>query len=196
MLPPLYPISNLPTTIIVVAPGALAGDEVVPVAPLETTLPAGATLRFAPGKLLELAGPGAIDDEQLDVAPLQFALDAGDEADVPGSAASTLLSDKYAKLASDAERLSYHLLAEQLLDLRAPVYTGTDAEELGFAVVLQINFLLQQGMEPLVKKNIVKGSPSISEGYRDRLINPNAALIVARVTGRQQVRFTPPFAGV
>jgi hypothetical protein len=200
MLTPLYPIGLAPTIITVAAPGALAGEESLPVAALETALPLGYILDFGTAKFAKLTAAGAVDDEELDVEELPTALDPGDEANVPGSQAATLLggpTGTWAKLPDDETRLAYQLAAELLLDLRAPVYTGTDADELGFAIVHQLLFMLAHGLTPSIVKSIAQGGPSVqTKTFRDRWIDPSAAAIVARVTGRKAMRFEPFLAGV
>ena len=195
MLTPLYLIDTAPQTVTVASPGALANATTVPVTALTAGLPNGYMLDFGTSHYAKLTGAANKNAVALAVQALPLALTAGMTATVPGNAASALLSDKYTKK-SPAEQLALHLVAEQLLDLRAPALTGNDGEELAFAVVLQVNYLLQRGDEPLVKESIANGNPSLSTTFRDRYVNPDAAAIVTRVTGRQQVRFTVPLAGV
>jgi hypothetical protein len=195
MLTPLYPVSRAPATITVVAPGALAGALSVPIAPLETALPVGFILHFGTNKFAKLSAARAVSATSLATVAIPTALTAGDEATVAGARASVLLAQKFTAK-DEAEQVAVNLVAEQLLDLRAPAYTGDAAEELAFAVVLQINYWLARSDEPLVKKAIAQGGTAISTTFRDRWVNPDAAAIVARVTGRQPVRFTVPPAGV
>lgn len=200
MLSHLYLIANPPTIVTVVAPGALAADESIPIAPITVALSSGYIFDFGSSKFAKLAAEAEVDDETLTVEPLPLDLEAGDEVEIPGSQASALLGgagDKWAKLASDDLRLAMHLDAEMLLDLRAPAYTGADAEELSFAVVHQVLFMLEHGITPSLVKATSQGGPSAAtKTYRDRWIDPQAAAIVARVTGRRAVRFEPFMAGV
>jgi hypothetical protein len=110
------------------------------------------------------------------------------------SSAAAILSDTFTALSPD-EQLACELVAQELLGLRAG-YTGDDADRLSMAKVLQVNYLVARGDEPLVKKAITQGGTAVSTTFRDRYLNPDAAAIVARVTGVQQVRFTPPMSGV
>jgi hypothetical protein len=105
-----------------------------------------------------------------------------------------LLSGKWP--ADAGEQAAQNALAEQLLDLRAPAYTGDAADELTTAVVLQINFQLQHGIEPHVIRTANQSNPGVSTTYRDRYVNPEALAVVCRVTGRRYVGFTVPGAGV
>lgn len=195
MLTPNYPVTSEAATITVVAPGGLAGDTSVPVAPLEIDIPSGYALKLDTGRAIILAEDAGVDDEALTVEELPFDVEAGLTGEIPGSAASAILSEKFAKLPSDEKRLATELVAEEILEL--PVgYVGDDAERLAFAKVLQINFMLERGYEPLVKKSLGKANPGSNDVFRDRWINPDAAVIVAKVTGRQQVRYAPSLAGV
>jgi hypothetical protein len=107
-----------------------------------------------------------------------------------------LLSDKYNKLKDDDEKTAQNYVAELLLNLREPVYTGDDADELGHAIVRQINFQMEQGITPEVLRSVSNAHPGNTTQYRDRWVEPGAWAIVARVTGVQQVRFVPPGFGV
>ena len=107
-----------------------------------------------------------------------------------------LLSKKYTGLATDPERQAQQIMAEMLLDLRAPAYTGDAALELAYAVVAQINFQLQHGLEPEVVKSVSNTHPGLTTSYRDRYVSPAAWAIVQRVTGVKTVGFTPPGIGV
>jgi hypothetical protein len=102
------------------------------------------------------------------------------------------------KWPTDADKQEeQNALAEQLLDLRGPAYTDANAvEELTRAVVLQINFQLQHGIEPHVIRTANQSNPGVSTTYRDRYVNPEAMALVCRVTGRRYVGFTVPGAGV
>jgi hypothetical protein len=194
MLTPLYPITTDAATITVVASGALAGETSVPIDPLTIELASGTMLDFGTSHYAKIAADAAIDDETLTVEALPLDLAPGLTAEVPGSPASAILSETFTGYSAE-KRLAYELVAQGLLGLRAG-YTGDDAEWLSFAQVLQVNYLVDRGDEPLVKKAITQGGTAVSTTFRDRYLNPDAAAIVARVTGIQQVRFTPPPAGV
>jgi hypothetical protein len=107
-----------------------------------------------------------------------------------------LLSDKFAGLKSDEARDAQHQLAELLLNLTPPAYTGVQAEELGYAIVSQINFQLQKSLEPEVVKSQSNTHPGMTTAYRDRYVSPLAWSIVSRVTRVRTVGFTPPGIGV
>lgn len=107
-----------------------------------------------------------------------------------------LLIPKFAGLASDEARKEHNNLAELLLGLKAPAYVGDDATKLVMAVVLQINFQLERGLDPLVNKSISNQHPGNTTTYRDRIVSPEAAAIVEKVTGARQVAFRVPSYGV
>jgi len=195
-LSPLYAILPATITITVAAPGALAGAVVVPIDALSGGIPSGTILDFGAGKFAKLAADAEEDDVSLDVEALGLALDAGDDASYAPPTGNPLLIEGWAKLASDAERTAQHIRAELDLILRAPVYTGDDALELSYAIVLQINFNLKRGLTPAVTKSVSSsGTTGKSEAFRDRYVDPEAAAIVARVTGVRAVRFQPLAVG-
>lgn len=102
-----------------------------------------------------------------------------------------LLEEKYKKLKDDGVRLSNQILAEMVLGLKAPLYTGSDAEEIVYAIVEQINYQLQKGVEPEVIKSVSNTHPGNTTTYRDRYLSPIAWRIIERVTGVKTVRFAP-----
>jgi hypothetical protein len=199
MLTPLYTILPITILVTVAAPGAGVGDDVVPVEALSGDVPSGTFLKYAPGKVAVLAADAAEGAEEISVEALTFALVAGNEAGYAPPDASELLSEKYANLPSDNARRLEQIRAEIDLGLRAPKYTGTDAEELAIAVALQINFNLDKPDASRFQKSVanqVIGTSGASTTYRDRTVDPEAAAIVLRVTGAAPIRFAPPFAGV
>jgi hypothetical protein len=202
-LAPLYDLGSTTATITVTAPGALAGAATVPTMPLTVELEAGSVLDFGGAKFARLSGPAAAGDDALDTDALPTALIDGDEATITLAAPNPLLGEKWTKLggqslsgdARTALQTAYQVNAELALDLRAG-YTGNDAMELAYAIVLQILFVLEHGITPSIVKSVSQANPGANKVYRDRWIDPTAAAIVARVTGRQQVRFAPFMAGV
>src|SRR5690242_2429966 len=106
-----------------------------------------------------------------------------------------LLSDAYTRLATDEAREANQVLAEMLLGLKAPAYAGEAAERLGYAVVIQINFQLQHGIEPAVLKSVSNTHPGNTTSYRDRYVDPMAWKIVEEVTGVVTVGFKAPGIG-
>lgn len=195
MLTPLYLILTPTVIVTVAAGGALATETSVPVEALTGAIPSGTNLHFAPGDVAVLASDAAEGDELLDVEPLAFALLEGDEASYAPPSGNPLLSERFVRL-SAVQQTAEQIRAEMALGLRAPVATGTDAEELAFAVVLQINFQLARGETPEIMRTTTNPKTGVNETYRDRIVDPEAAAIVARVTGVQQVRYTPVTAGV
>lgn len=105
-----------------------------------------------------------------------------------------LLGGKYLK-SEPPEQVAVQIMAELLLNLRIPVYTGTDAEELGYAIVRQINFILEHGVTPDIMKSVNQQQPGTTVTYRDRYLDPGAAAIVARVTRTATVGFSPMTRG-
>ena len=191
MLAPLYAIGT--ATVTVAAPGAAQNATSIPVAALTIALPSGYVLDFGTNKFARLTADAAIGAVSLAVSALPTALIAGDAASVP---ASPLLSSAFTKLPA-ATQSAQHLLAERLLGLVAPAYTGDDADDLGLAVVLQINYQLARGLtEASYLRQSANNKAGNTTTYRDRWIDPDAAQIVARVTGRSQVRFEPATFGV
>lgn len=204
-LVPLYSILVAPVSVVVASPGAAAADIAVPVESLETGIPSGTILYFGTNKFAKLASDAEAEDDALDVLPIPTALAEGDTATYQPTSPTPLLGEKWSKLggpqlSSDersALQLAHHLAAELALDLRAPAYTGDDAAELSFAVALQILFMLEHGITPSVVKSVSQGSPGATRNYRDRWVDPTAALIVSRVTGVVQTAYAPPpLAGV
>jgi hypothetical protein len=171
------------------------GDVLVPVVALADAIPAGTILDFGASKFAKLTADAGVGDASLATDPIPTALLAGDSATVPLAIANPLLADKFVKLAPE-KQTAEQITAEMLLDLRAPVYTGDDAEELKYAIVLQINFRLEHGVTPSVQRSAGDTNRGVTTTYRDRWIDPQAAAIVARVTGVQQVRNQPVTAGV
>lgn len=194
MITPLYSILPVTILVVVAAPGALADDESVPVEALTGGVPAGTDLRFAPGKIAVVASDAAVGAESIDVEPLAFALIAGDEAGYAPPTGNPLLSERWNGLTA-ARQTSEQIRAEMALGLTAG-YDGSDAEELAYAIVLQINFQLARGETPDIQKSVANAKTGLNDTYRDRYVDPEAAAIVARVTGAAQVRFTPMTAGV
>lgn len=194
-LVPLYSILVEPVTITVGMGGAAIGDETVPVTALAVDLPEGTILDFGSSKFAKLTVDAEADETELATEPLPTALVAGDEALYQPPTPAPLLSEAFTKL-TPGEQLAHHLRAEMLLGLQAPVYTGSDAEELTFAVVLQINH--QVAMRSLTShlKSVSTSSGGVTEAFRDRSVDPDAAFIVERVTGMRQVRYEPAAAGV
>ncbi len=68
----------------VTAPGALTGDTVVPVTPLEVALSVGDLLKFGDAQVVVLAEVAAVDDEEITVNELPFDLEAGTDATIAG----------------------------------------------------------------------------------------------------------------
>ncbi len=113
-----------------------------------------------------------------------------------------LLGGKWAGITADSsftkaeKQTAYNIFAEQCLRLKAPAYTGDVADRLRYAVVRQINVLLNEGIEPLVFRTISNTNPGNTTQYRDRYVDPLAAQIVEDETGVRPVRYVPKVRGV
>lgn len=75
---------------------------------------------------------------------------------------------------------SQQLLAENLLGLSAyDVFTDqADIDNATLAIAMQINFQVEQGLDPFVQKSASSGNSKQSVVYRDTYIDPRAADIV------------------
>jgi hypothetical protein len=117
----------------------------------------------------------------------------------PGVNALPLLADAgslYRKLKTDAERTDQIVVAELLLGLRPPAYAGRAQSEIEYAVALQVQFQMQQGVTPEITKSVSQAHPGNTTTYRDRYLSPEAAAIVARATNTATTGFTIPPGGV
>lgn len=77
---------------------------------------------------------------------------------------------------------AHQLLAESLLRLRSPVLTDAlDVSRIAMAIVLQMNFQVAQGIDPLFVSAESSSHTKQSKVYRDIIVNPQAASIVADV---------------
>lgn len=103
------------------------------------------------------------------------------------------VSSRYRKLKTNAERADQLVLAEMLLGLVSPVYTGASADQLRYAIALQVNFQMDQGQITAQQmRSVSTGAPGVSTTtYRDRYLHPGAAAIVIRVTQTAVVGFSP-----
>jgi hypothetical protein len=118
-----------------------------------------------------------------------------------------LLGGKFLALKDDAtlpgsgftaaeKKAAYNIFAEQALRLKGPVFTGDAADRIKYAVVRQINVLMNEGIEPLVLKSVSNTNPGNTTQYRDRYVDPLAAQIVEDETGVRAVRYVPKVRGV
>lgn len=73
-------------------------------------------------------------------------------------------------------------VAEILLGIPDPVPT-TGTVDLGIAVVLQLNFQIAQGIDPLFISASTSQHTRNSVQYRDRFIDPRALALVTAVAG-------------
>lgn len=117
----------------------------------------------------------------------------------PGVDALPVLSDvtsAYRKLKTNGERTDQIVIAELLLGLRPPAYAGRPGSEIEYAVALQVQFQMQQGVTPEIMKSVSQAHPGNTTTYRDRYLSPEAAALVARATNTAWTGFTVPPGGV
>lgn len=118
----------------------------------------------------------------------------------PGTDALPILSDsssRYRKLKTAEERKDQLVVAELLLGLSAPVYTGQDGGSLMYAIALQVNFQMDQGQitAQQLKSEAVNAPGTSTTSYRDRYLHPGAVSIVNRVTKTAITGFVPMAPG-
>ncbi len=74
------------------------------------------------------------------------------------------------------------LTAEVLLGLKSPALTeSADVDKVHLALMHQINFQVQQGLDPLIQSSAGSQHSGDNAAWRDRYINPVAASILAEV---------------
>ena len=95
--------------------------------------------------------------------------------------AHALLTPKAAaKVAASDEHQN---LAEDLLGLQSPALTvAADVARIQRAIVEQINFQVEQGIDPLVESYASSSHSNQQVAYRDRVVSPRALAILANVT--------------
>ena len=93
-------------------------------------------------------------------------------------------------------RLVENVLAERVLGLKGPAYTGADKDSLILAVAIQMNFQVEQGLSPDIHKTVNNTQPGMMTAYRNRQVSPDAWRIVSATTGVQTIGFSPPGIGV
>jgi len=100
-------------------------------------------------------------------------------------AAHPLLTDRATALSP--EKLSWQQFqAERLLALTAPAYTATaDVAVAVLAIVLQINFQLAQGLDPLIEEAASSSHLKQSKVWRDRHVNPQSVALIATIPGQK-----------
>lgn len=93
------------------------------------------------------------------------------------------LASAFTKALSEEDFAAYHELAEAVLGLTAPALTEvSDIARLRIAIMLQINFMSQFGLDPYVKASEGMSSQAASSVvWRDRYIDPRALAIVQRI---------------
>ncbi len=77
------------------------------------------------------------------------------------------------------------LLAETLLGLGDAIYTfSPDVERIELAVVLQMNFQAEQGVDPFVLEEVWLLPQKQRRVFRDRMVDPRALALVQAVEAR------------
>jgi hypothetical protein len=95
------------------------------------------------------------------------------------------LASAFTKKLSEEDFAAYHEIAEVVLGLTEPALTNeSDIARLRIAIMLQINFMSQYGLDPYIKASEgMSSQASSSVVWRDRYIDPRAWAIVKAVTG-------------
>lgn len=195
MLTPAYPVSTPAATITVRSPGAIAAATSLPVNAITLALPLAFVLDFGTSHYAKLSAAAAINATTLAVQALPLALTTAMTATVPGNSAAYGNLSEAVRALVDSDRIALNVSAELVLDLTAG-YTGVDAEQLAIAVAFQMNLMQELDVNAMRLKSVSPASPGPTRTFRDRWVDPRAAVIVAKVTGRKAVRFEPMEAGV
>lgn len=83
---------------------------------------------------------------------------------------------------------NHQILAESLLGLNESLFTADrDLLEIRLAIVLQINFQVEQGIDPMYIKASSSGHSHQGVTYRDNWIDPRAMQIVERAQERSGI---------
>lgn len=100
----------------------------------------------------------------------------------------SLLTEK--ATAYGAEKLSWQQFeAERLLGLETPAYTEEPYLSTAIlAVVLQVNFQVAQGLDPLIEEEASSSHLKQSKVWRDRYLNPQSVALVASIPGQSGIR--------
>lgn len=100
--------------------------------------------------------------------------------DITGSA---LISGKVAALPLE-KRTAQHDLAEALLSLSAAFVERLSSEQMArvkMAVVLQLNFQVEQGLDPFIVQSQSAAAQGEARTYRDNAMHPQAIAIVQAI---------------
>lgn len=94
------------------------------------------------------------------------------------------LSSSYTKALTSEEFEQYVAIAEAVLGIVEPVLTDeSSVARLRLAIIIQVNFQTQFGLDPYVKSSEgMSSQASSSVVWRDRYIDPRALAIVLRVS--------------
>jgi hypothetical protein len=93
--------------------------------------------------------------------------------------AHPMLTAKVTALASGVQT-GNQLLAESLLGLVAPAATDpAQVDVIKLAIVLQMNFQVAQGVDPLIQVSAASSHSKESAVWRDRVLNPQALTLIA-----------------
>lgn len=88
----------------------------------------------------------------------------------------------------------HQIMAESLLGLHAPIYdVPADVERITLAIAVQINFQVAQGIDPLYMSSAASQHAKQSNVFLDRIVNPQAAQLVAQVVAQYPGAATDPW---
>lgn len=108
-----------------------------------------------------------------------------------------LLSPKFSGIEDEDYKTALQVVAERLLGLVAPAYATQPAlDAIGDALALQVNFLVERGIESATVRSISNTTPGQTTQYRDRWVDPVAYEAVRRATGTMTAGFTIAGRGV
>lgn len=110
----------------------------------------------------------------------------------------TLLSEKFHAEDDPEAEVNLQSVAERLLGLAPPAYVGPQhtLDAIADAIVLQINYMMERGIDPSVTKSISDSTPGVMTTYRDRWVDPNALEMIRQVTKVVYVGMTAPGRGI
>jgi hypothetical protein len=74
-------------------------------------------------------------------------------------------------------------VAESVLGIPATIPSGVDSSKLVLAVAMQVNFQIEQGLDPLILSSSSSSHARNSQVFRDRWIDPRAAVIARGAMG-------------
>lgn len=98
--------------------------------------------------------------------------------------ANPLLTDRITLLSPEKQSWQ-QFMAERLLGLISPAYTSEpEVSTATLAIVLQMNFQVAQGLDPLIEEQASSTHLKQLKIWRDRYLNPQAVAMVATIPGQ------------